>query len=45
MIYGLFSELHRQGLTLVVVTHNLELARRAEKIYALKDGQMVGCEG
>ena len=44
MIFGLFSELNKRGLTLVVVTHNLDLARRAEKMYTLRDGRIVGCE-
>jgi ABC-type lipoprotein export system ATPase subunit len=43
-IYRLFSELNDRGLTLVVVTHNLELARQAHKMYTLRDGQIVGCE-
>jgi putative ABC transport system ATP-binding protein len=44
MIFGLFSELNKRGLSLVVVTHNLDLARRAEKMYTLRDGRMVSCE-
>ena len=44
MIFGLFSELNKMGLTLVVVTHNLDLARRAEKMYTLRDGRIVSCE-
>ena len=44
MIFELFRELNRQGMTLVVVTHNLDLARQAEKMYTLRDGKMVGCE-
>ncbi|MFZ2470399.1 MAG: ATP-binding cassette domain-containing protein [Methanothrix sp.] len=44
MIFGLFSELNRKGLTLVVVTHNLDLARQAEMMYTLRDGRIVGCE-
>lgn len=43
MIFGLFRELNRQGLTLVVVTHNLDLARQATKMYTLRDGRIVGC--
>ena len=43
MIFELFRELNRKGLTLVVVTHNLELARQAQKMYTLRDGQIVGC--
>jgi putative ABC transport system ATP-binding protein len=44
MIFQLFQELNRQGLTLIIVTHNIELARQAQKIYTLRDGQIVGCE-
>lgn len=44
MIFELFRELNRKGLTLVIVTHNLELARQAQKMYRLRDGQIVGCE-
>ena len=44
MIFELFRELNRQGMTLVVVTHNLDLARQAEKMYTLRDGRIVGCE-
>jgi ABC-type lipoprotein export system ATPase subunit len=29
---------------MVIVTHNLDLARKAQKMYTLKDGQIVGCE-
>ena len=43
MIFDLFRELNRKGLTLVIVTHNLDLARQAEKMYTLRDGQIVGC--
>lgn len=43
-IFELFSELNRQGLTLIIVTHNLDLARQAQKMYTLRDGQIVSCE-
>jgi putative ABC transport system ATP-binding protein len=43
-IYRLFDELHRQGITVVVVTHNRELARRAGRIITLRDGLVdTGC--
>jgi putative ABC transport system ATP-binding protein len=42
MIFNLFLELNRRGLTLVVVTHNMDLARLTSKTYTLRDGQMVG---
>jgi putative ABC transport system ATP-binding protein len=44
MIFGLFAELNRRGMILIIVTHNLELARQAQKMYTLKDGRIVGCE-
>jgi ABC-type lipoprotein export system ATPase subunit len=44
MIFELFSELNRKGLTLVVVTHNLDLAKQAQKMYTLRDGRIVSCE-
>jgi len=43
-IYELFRKLNDQGRTLVVVTHNLELARQAHKMYTLRDGRIAGCE-
>ena len=43
MIFELFNELNRKGLTLIVVTHNLDLASHAQKIYTLMDGQIVEC--
>jgi putative ABC transport system ATP-binding protein len=33
--------LHRQGKTVVIVTHNAEIAKRAERIIMIKDGKMV----
>jgi putative ABC transport system ATP-binding protein len=40
-IYELFRDLNGQGLTLIVVTHNAELAKRAHRVMSLKDGQIV----
>ena len=44
MIFDLFRELNRKGLTLIIVTHNKDLARRAEKMYTLRDGKIRECE-
>lgn len=33
-----FRKLHENGLTIVIVTHNIEVANCAEKIYVLRDG-------
>lgn len=43
-IMGLLGELHQQGLTIVLVTHDPEVARRAERIIRLHDGRIVGDE-
>jgi ABC-type lipoprotein export system ATPase subunit len=33
MIFDLFRELNRKGLTLVIVTHNKDLAKKAEDVH------------
>lgn len=43
-IYELFHDLNRKGLALVIVTHNIELSRLAQKIYTLRDGQITDCK-
>lgn len=40
-IFAVFEKLHQKGLTIVTVTHNMELAGRAEIIRHLKDGRFV----
>ncbi len=40
-IMGLFSELHREGKTVILVTHDLNIAKTAERIVMLKDGRLV----
>jgi len=40
-IMALFSDLHRQGQTLVVVTHEDEIAEYAQRVITLKDGIIV----
>jgi putative ABC transport system ATP-binding protein len=37
----LFDELHDQGITLVVVTHDMGVASRAQRIITLRDGLIV----
>jgi len=44
MIFDLFRELNRKGLTLIIVTHNKDLARKAEKMYTLRDEKIRVCE-
>lgn len=40
-VLGLFDELHAQGLTIILVTHDPRVAQRAERIVTLSDGQIV----
>ncbi|MGA2914267.1 MAG: ABC transporter ATP-binding protein [Methanoregula sp.] len=40
-IYQLFEDLHRQGITVIVVTHNRELALRAGRVITIRDGCVV----
>jgi putative ABC transport system ATP-binding protein len=39
-IMRLFAELHDQGNTIIVVTHEEDVARRAERIVRIKDGMV-----
>jgi putative ABC transport system ATP-binding protein len=41
-VLSLLSDLWRQGRTLVVVTHDTPLARRANRVVELRDGKVVG---
>ncbi len=40
-IFDFFQNLNSQGLTLIIVTHNLELAKSAHKVIQLKDGEIA----
>lgn len=41
LIMELFDELSEKGRTLVVITHDPEIAKRAKKILSLKDGRLI----
>jgi len=43
-IFGLLQSLNQTGITVVLVTHNSELAARAERIIRLKDGRIQGSD-
>ena len=43
-IEALFNDLHRQGRTLIVVTHDVALAKRTKRIVTIKDGQRISDE-
>jgi len=40
-ILGLFEQLNKEGHTIIMVTHDHEIARRAKEIVVLQDGQIV----
>jgi putative ABC transport system ATP-binding protein len=44
-ILSLFEDLHRDGRTLVVVTHATEVARRAQRHITLHDGRILDDDG
>ncbi len=39
-IAKLFKDIHEQGETIILVTHDNDFARKAEKIYILRDGKL-----
>ena len=43
-VLDLFDELNRQGLTLCIVTHDIEVAARARRRIAFRDGHVVSDE-
>ena len=40
-ILDILSEVHRRGVTLVLVTHDPEIAKRAKRILYMLDGKIV----
>jgi putative ABC transport system ATP-binding protein len=40
-IFELFRDLNSRGLTLIIVTHNMELAKKAHRLISLRDGHIV----
>ncbi len=43
-VLGLFDQLHRQGRTVVLITHEAEVADRAARIIRIRDGQVASDE-
>lgn len=44
VVMELFAEIHRQGNTIMLVTHNPELTRYANRVLYMYDGMIVGDE-
>ena len=42
---GLFDELHSQGRTIVLITHEAEVADRARRVVRLRDGAVISDSG
>ncbi|MEN9205001.1 MAG: ABC transporter ATP-binding protein [Thermostichales cyanobacterium SZTDM-1c_bins_54] len=40
-VLRIFAQLHRQGMTLILVTHSAEVAEAAEEVIWVRDGQVV----
>jgi putative ABC transport system ATP-binding protein len=43
-IMDLMSEIHRTGITMLVVTHDPEVAARTQRIIRLRDGKVMGAQ-
>ena len=43
-VLGLFQQVNRDGLTIIMVTHSPEIAGRAKRIVSLRDGEIVCAE-
>jgi putative ABC transport system ATP-binding protein len=41
-VLELFEELHREGRTIVLITHETEIAERAERVIQIHDGRIAG---
>jgi len=44
VVMELFSDIHRQGNTVLLVTHNPELTRYATRVIYMQDGRIIGDE-
>ena len=40
-VMDIFHELHRQGMTIVLITHSQQLAEECERILTLRDGRII----
>ncbi len=40
-VMGLFDELHAAGHTIILITHDGAVARRAERTAAIEDGRLI----
>ncbi|MBA4603588.1 ABC transporter ATP-binding protein [Thermoactinomyces mirandus] len=45
VVLDLFDELHREGKTIIMITHDFEIAKRAERQVYIRDGRILTKEG
>jgi putative ABC transport system ATP-binding protein len=43
-IMGIFESLHQQGRTVIIITHEPDIANRAHRLVRIRDGHMLGDE-
>jgi putative ABC transport system ATP-binding protein len=43
-IMGLFANLHRQGNTIILVTHEMDIAQHAHRVIFIRDGKIASDE-
>lgn len=44
-VMALFEKLHEEGLTLVIITHDQEVAERARRVITMRDGVIISDSG
>jgi putative ABC transport system ATP-binding protein len=40
-VMEIFTQLHREGRTIVIITHDKEISRRCQRVITIKDGQIT----
>ena len=43
-VMELFQELHKQGMTIVIVTHDANIAKYAARVVTFRDGNVISDE-
>ncbi|WP_375624387.1 MacB family efflux pump subunit [Bartonella sp. OC41QHQL] len=41
-VLRILDELHQEGRTIIIVTHDMQVAKRAERIIEISDGEIIG---
>ncbi|MFZ2751137.1 MAG: ATP-binding cassette domain-containing protein, partial [Propioniciclava sp.] len=44
-VLGLFDELHESGRTIVLITHEADVAERAQRVLHVRDGRLTDAAG